>query len=186
MLSSLLSALPTFARASTIYTYTGPNFSPSFGSTGTALPYSTSDHVQGSFTLSSPLAVGTFTLPTPSSFSFTDGIFTFTDKTDPGAEFTFYTDAMGNITFAVFYFDEVANGFHADLSVHFGNGNLSAMSDNDQVGGVGYADGYAYGVGVLSSQSTADPASTPEPSSLILLGTGCLATIGALRRRTQS
>jgi hypothetical protein len=88
----LLTGLQSTARAET-YTYTGNDFQSATS------PYTLSDFVSGFFTLASPLgdslALGAIT---PTSYSFSDGVQTFSSASPPsGVTFKVGTDASGNI-----------------------------------------------------------------------------------------
>jgi hypothetical protein len=191
ILSSLLLALPIFAHASTIYTYTGPNFTYLINPLTSEPVFTTSDFVSGSFTLNSPLAANmSYSIISPSSFSFTDQLSTITS--DPNAtlqsRFQVSTDASGNILQFSISLDEVAGSqeiaIYADSdgpnSYYTGDaGFILPANSSPRVAN----DGESFTSGKFTSSTIS---STPEPSSLILLGTGCLATLGAVRRRIRS
>lgn len=88
-----------FAAASVVYTYTGNDFayvSPPFGPS----PFSLTDSVTASITLSSPLGDNLFESPvTPISFTISDGVDRFTSST-PGVSLflIFDTGPTGTIT----------------------------------------------------------------------------------------
>lgn len=104
---SVLTAAACFssvASASTVYTYVGNNYNNVFipGSI-----YDLSMSIQGSLVLDSPLAPDlNNALIVPTSFSFSDGVNTFTEITSPhttsgstnASNFQFTTDSAGEIT----------------------------------------------------------------------------------------
>jgi hypothetical protein len=87
----LLNGFQSAARAET-YTYTGNAFESATS------PYTLTDFVSGFFTVASPLgdslALGSFT---PTSYSFSDGVQTFSSASPPSVTFKVGTDASGNI-----------------------------------------------------------------------------------------
>jgi hypothetical protein len=91
------------ARADTIYTYTGNDFTAIEDPTASAVTYTTSMSITGSLTVAGPLGAN---LPLTNittqvlSFSFSDGVNTLTNlNTDFGGETSIWvgTDAYGNI-----------------------------------------------------------------------------------------
>ena len=88
----LLAGLQSAVRAET-YTYTGNDFQ-----TATS-PYTTSEFVSGFFTLASPLGDNLVAASeTPTSYSFTDGVQTFSSVSPPpNVTFKISTDGSGNI-----------------------------------------------------------------------------------------
>jgi hypothetical protein len=183
ILSAALLALPFPLMADTIYTYTGDPFT-GFSSPS---PYTTSDFVSGSFTLSTPLAanLSDYTI-TPTSFDFSDGVNTATPADTWALGFTVSTDANGNIT-------QWAIGFGLGTSLvpagQFQTADLgSIVGDfaNDFIGPSG--DEYAGNsvAGTRTESTTTDPPATPEPSTITLLGTGLLGLFGIARRKLRS
>lgn len=161
------------ARADTVYNYVGQNF------TFATVPYTTSDRVTGSFTVATPLAANLSNYSfSPESFTFSDGVQTLTQAQyeTVGTFANFSTDANGNITqYGVLIFNQISQ----DLISLSNDSNGHA---DGAVGDVGSAASSA--AGSFSQQATVMPAAvTPEPSSILLLGSGMLGVVGMLRKR---
>jgi hypothetical protein len=160
-----------------VYTYTGLPFTVISGA-----PSGVSART-GSFTLSNPLGANFCCVVTPLSYSFTDGATSMTQANsvfNPQLQInTGTTGALSGWTWfiniyspnftsvgAVVAFDSQP-GF--DSSVYFLNGG--------QIGGEAYN---RFAIGTWTARTTTV---TPEPSSLILLGSGLLGMLGAARRK---
>jgi len=172
------------AYADTVYTYTGNSF------TTVQAPYTTSDFISGSFTVAAPLAANipfAFANVTPLAYSFSDGLFTYTDKTSPALDsvvFSLSTNATGaintwNIT--------VGDFLSADTNV-FGirSFNLGGLASSDfgtlTIDGSLVRGSNTQSPGAAWVVSTVTPSSVPEPSSLMMMGTGIVTMFGAFRR----
>lgn len=151
------------ARADVIYTYTGNDF------TTAVSPYTTSDRITGSVTLTAALGADS-SIATPTarlvSYSFSDGVQTVTNTT-PGVDLaTLYLATNADAA--------ISNWNIAILVPNGGADQTCSMGVNCGVFGTTFdtADsGHAYnqddpGIWTISS--------VPEPSSLVLLGTGLL------------
>jgi hypothetical protein len=169
----LLLLLPLPLVADTVYTYTGNDF------TYAEAPFTTSDFISGSFSVASPLSpnsfyyIGNFSSFQIDSFSFTDGLDTFTNQT-PGVQlgdFEIQTDATGIIT-----------AWDIDVSATQ-NGVITALITNTSPGDTGLIEGSASAdVDHDPGTWSGPPSAVPEPSSLILLATGALFLAGLAGR----
>jgi hypothetical protein len=181
----LLLVLPKFASADTIYTYTGNHFTVVSNNTVT---YTTSDSITGSFDLSSPLAANFVGSISPTSFSFSDGINTINTGNFSDV-FQVTTDAAGKINSwdIVLYFFPTINSFPEDRILTENNGLGSAFDEGlvqtspTVAGSIGENSGAP---GTWTSQ-TLTAGATPEPSGLVLLGTGMVSVWGAARWRLR-
>jgi hypothetical protein len=100
------------AFADVNYFYTGTDFTIAQG------PYTTSDSVTGSITLSSPLGSYLFyDAITPVAFSFSDGVQTLTQNNTNNNSFTVSTDAAGDITAWIINVAAEVSGVNLELVV---------------------------------------------------------------------
>jgi hypothetical protein len=182
----LLAALPsTTAMADTVYTYTGNPFTTAISGLFVALPagsFTASDFVSGSFTVSSPLGADLVAQIISPSYSFTDGPDTFSSSNPNVSKFEIWTDANGDISnWDIVLADD--QSFNPSLKTENPLGVAPFITEDlgfaDNVEGINFANPGTW------TQTTTDP-TVPEPSSLVLLGTGVLSAAGALRRRFPS
>lgn len=168
------------ARADT-YTYTGTDFT-SVDNPG-LLPTGVTG-LSGSVTLATSLGDNFSGFVTPAAFSFTDGATTITQSNEslPYDSFYFVTDSTGAIT--NWDVELCAVGTSCSIPVdYFETVNTSASTDDYSLY-IDPAGTYALAWNLSSPGGWVEqPISTPEPSALLLLGSGLIGLIGAKRRK---
>jgi hypothetical protein len=173
-LSALLLVLPAPLLADTVYTYTGNDFSTFSSPT----VFTSADSLTGSFTVATPLGANLEVQLQPVSFSFSDGVETFTQaNTTASSNLVVFTDASGDI-------------LAWDISlISSDSTNVLTSDDNfiDEgfalVNGVAESGFVEHDSGTWSVLETGDPSVAPEPSTLTFMATGALGLVGIMRRR---
>jgi len=176
LLAGLLLPLPLLAE--TTYTYTGNPYTEVFDA------YTTSDYLSITFNLSAPLAdnlAGVFI--TPDSWFITDGIYSDSSAdADSLVEFGVMTDGSGTI-YDWLVQDEFFSYGGEFISVNDIGTSESVVYDRSVITLTG---GTAGGENVNDPGTwteTGETTVTPEPESLVLVGSGLVALAATARRR---
>lgn len=175
------------ASAAEVYAYLGADY------TFAADIYSTSDYISGVFTTSTPLVPDlSDSSVTPLSYSFSDGVFDWTNHNTTIMEFEVTTDQFGTVTSASI---ELDGGSYfpcsgASTTCSGGFDNVLTINTGAQPGDsvvVGQAAGLT-GEGISSASGKwgpdFDPPSAPEPASVALTSAALLAFVFRARKRT--
>jgi hypothetical protein len=183
LLATLLLPLPLLAQTYD-YTYTGNDFQgDGLSVVPPVLPYTTSDFVTVTFTLSAPLGdnLGEGTTIRPLTWSFSDGVQTDTSA-DPGAtsDFTFITNGSGQILDW-----DVVDYFGVADNSSIGTYGATPFNVDDGVysytGSVSGAEKYNPGLWTVSESVSSVPEGSSYP--LLLLSGACLFGVGLFRYR---
>lgn len=173
LICSLLAiALPTSARADTIYSYVGN------------LYYLSGMYIEGSFTVLDPLEANGSLYLTPADlvgYSFTDHSGIFDESNSSISKFHIDTDAMGNIALWEMSLDLLGPPPVTIGTYYLTYGAFPRVEDFTLFSGSRHGN---YGnPGTWSVFTT--PTVVPEPTTLLLLGIGLLGVGGKVLRRKQ-
>ena len=168
----LIPGLSAPAWAVAVYTYTGDDF------TAVVSPYTTSDHVTVSMTLSSPLAPNQASQSvTPSAISMQDGVQTL-DLSNSTLEVASFSTVSGTIaSWDVNLVDTTVSG---------SGGHPFILTQTSGVGGAAEdagVDGFG-GQGIQHINLPGVWSLVPEPGTATLVAMGLIAIAGVRRRRT--
>ena len=158
-------------KADVTYTYTGHLFTGFTG--GAACP--TECQIAGSFTVTNPLPVSSsgylFGSTLPTSFSFTDGAFTFNNTNTTSSDFGFITDPTGKLI------GWNMDWFIGTLAMFTSTGPSAICTAGCSVTDIRNGDGSsAFNTNTPGTWSIpGGPTGVPEPSTMLLLAAGLAA-----------
>jgi PEP-CTERM motif len=183
----LAALLSTSALADTVYTYTGSTFTMGKTNSTPDPPFTTSDSVSGWFSVAAPLAANmSFGSVSLIAYSFSSGIDTIT-HVDPSSYFDFRvaTDSTGAIDLWIIDLEGLITDPTFSAVGSYNNSSVYYLVDDFGIRGGGVVGWNRNDPGTWTSSTTDPSPATPEPSSLILLGTGALGLAGTVRRKLQ-
>jgi PEP-CTERM motif-containing protein len=188
--------IPDLLQADATYTYTGNLYSSNFCN---PLPCTPPSNLSGSFTVPNALAANlSSSFFTPSAFSFTDGLVPTLTKASALSVLTFqvWTDQNANIVnwgIKLATSSSVLSGcsVNGELIGSFSNplppngdgasGDFSCFLVNQNTPSQAFGGGFNSGNPGTWTESTTN--ATPEPSSVLLLGSGLLGLVGLRRKQ---
>ncbi len=155
-------AMYSNAFADVSYFYTGTDFTIAEG------PYTTSDSVTGSITLSAPLGSYLFyDAITPVAFSFSDGVQTLTQNNTNNNSFTVSTDAAGDITAWVMNVAAEVSGVNLELII-----TANAPGYTFDLGASAIVVPGSFVEASTSAPGTWSAGVVPETSTWVMMGLG--------------
>ena len=191
-LSALLLVLPMPLLADTLYTYTytGNNFNLGSHAGVSDLPlpqgpFTSSDFVSGYFKVAAPLAPNlSQSSPTVLAFDFTNGVSSGVLGTTVYGV-TVWTDGSGNITYWQLGFGNSSGTMSSNNYLQmYSDGHIGAIQEDQGAAG-GYKAYVMNDPGTWTEAITSsDPPPVPEPSTLLMLGTGVFGLAGTFRKRS--
>lgn len=192
--AAFVTALATPAREETTYAYLGNPFTNFTGVVGCSQPSTgqiSSDTcaISGSFSVAAPLAANLFDAQIiPTNWQFTDGFYVW----NPGpinsiftgsGTFVITTDASGDITnWAISLVLSGTNPQNTPEDLILFTNNGEDFTEAKLIGVGVFDEAENAGMPGTWSASTTSPPATPEPGSLLLLGTGLLPLAPFFRR----
>jgi hypothetical protein len=173
------------ASGSTTYTYTGHDFTIIDGGAGS--DYTTSDFVSGSFTVDTALAdslpLGNIQSDPGFTFSFSDGIQTFTNLVHPaGVLFQIQTDASGNVEYWNIQIGYVSNNPEVFTAYYTDPPEPSNVNEDSGQNSTGAGIQNDLPPGTWATSNSA----APEPSSFVLMFMGLLGAAFIARKRVAA
>jgi len=145
--------------------------------------YTTSDFITLTFELTSPPAANTsYAGIIPTSFSISDGVDTITNATAATTQFSWVTNSTGNFaSWAIYVFTSpyVTPYLKIQTISSLDVGEFNATYLQFESLGENYSDAGVW------THATVTASATPEPSGLILLGTGMVGLCGVSRWRLR-
>jgi len=165
---SSLALLTSISHASTIYRYQGENYEQPQGI------FDTTMRLTGTVEFATPLPSSLFGEVFPISFSFNDGVNTFTEDNLTSSRFGFATDVLGNIV-----------GWEVQLRNEGGDPFLELSSEKTMLSGTDFilfipAEGEP---GILFGNPPGNWSLVPIPPAVWLFGSGLLYLVGIARRK---
>src|ERR1700693_473630 len=174
---------PLASANSITYTYTGQPFNTFVGG-DSCIGGVGECSLSVTFTLSSALGANLVSVTvTPPTYRFFDGVNTLNQTNSTIVNFNFSTNATGQI---IAWHATVTDPTYYSPSdpLNMGTGFTGPGNGQDSTNDNPVGKYSAYQLATFPGTWTAQPAQTPEPSALLLLGSGLLGVLGAARSAT--